>query len=462
MRLILFLSLAFLSAQDFAETLSTRFKNIVENITSSIVSIQAFVKSKRQHPFNDPFFDQFRRFFGDDFFDSFPEKNERLEPSLGTGVIISNDGLIVTNHHVAGVADEIKITFSDGSEEFAKLVGTDSRTDIAVLRVKKKNLSPAQLGDSDALSVGEWVLAIGNPFGLTNTVTAGIVSAKGRSIIGGNQFEDFIQTDAAINPGNSGGPLVNLKGQVVGINTAIFSRSGGYMGIGFAIPSNMVKNVIEQIVKHGKVIRGWLGVSIQRLTKELAESFGYDSTKGALVGQVQPDSPADKAKIKVGDIIVQVDDLQIENPNHLRNVIASKKPGTTVTLKVFRDKNYITIRVKLGELPEMDDESEGSVAPEKDNIDKLGLSVQNLTPDLARQLGTKRKSGVVVTRVRPGSIAQLSGLVPQDIIIEADGEPIDSISKFKTVMTDDRLKRGVRLVVENKGVTRFVFIRVSR
>ncbi|MCS6893124.1 MAG: Do family serine endopeptidase [Deltaproteobacteria bacterium] len=457
---ILFLLIFFNAfCDDLADELSRRFQAVAKEVTDSIVSIQAFVKNQRQFNFNDPFFDQFRRFFGDEFFDSFPGQGENVEPALGTGVIVSEDGHIVTNDHVAGKAERIKVTFSDGSEEFAELVGSDNRSDIAVLKVKKKNVKPAVLGDSDQLNVGEWVIAIGNPFGLSNTVTAGIVSAKGRSIMGGNQFEDFIQTDAAINPGNSGGPLVNLRGQVVGINTAIFSRSGGYMGIGFAIPVNMVRNVKEQIIKNGKVVRGWLGVSIQRLSPELAESFGYSGTKGALVGQVQPNSPAAKSKLQPGDIITYVDDVEISDTNQLRNLIASKKPGTSVVLRVFRKGSEEKIKVTLGELPDNIDNPTEQPQKDRTTFEKLGLGVQNLTQDLARQLGTNKKHGVVVMRVKPGSVAQMSGFAPQDIIVEANNSVIKNVDDLVEVLSSESLVKGIRFVVENRGVTRFVFVR---
>ncbi|MCX7952639.1 MAG: Do family serine endopeptidase [Deltaproteobacteria bacterium] len=460
MRVFVFLLILSAFCQDTLVQMSERFQSIAKEVTDSIVSIQAFVKNQRPN-LNDPFFDQFRRFFGDDFFENFPMPGDNVEPALGTGVIISEDGHVVTNDHVAGRAEKIRVTFSDGKEEFAELVGSDSRTDIAVLKVKRKDLRPAKLGDSDALSVGEWVLAIGNPFGLTNTVTAGIVSAKGRSLLGGNQYEDFIQTDAAINPGNSGGPLVNLKGEVVGINTAIFSRSGGYMGIGFAIPSNMVRNVVDQILKKGKVVRGWLGVSIQKLTPELSESFGYNSTRGVLVGQVQPNSPASKAGLETGDIIAYVDDIEITDTNQLRNLIASKQPGSSVNVRIFRKGKFKNFKVTLGELPETEQVAGSKRERSEGVFEKLGLALQNLTPEAARQLGTSRRSGVVVVRVRPGSMAQLSGFAPQDIIIEANGSEINNLEDLNRVVTKEALQKGVRFIVENRGVTRFVFLRTS-
>ena len=464
--LIFFATLSQIIAQNrsLAEELSRAFQEVAKNVTDSVVSIQALVKrgASQRSPFSDPFFDQFRRFFGDDFPDLFPRfPGDSFEPALGTGVVVSDDGIIITNDHVVGKADTIKVTFSDGKEETATRVGSDPRSDIAVLRVKRKNLKPLKLGDSDELKVGEWVIAVGNPFGLANTITAGIVSAKGRSIMGGNQYEDFIQTDAAINPGNSGGPLVNLRSEVVGINTAIFSRTGGYMGIGFAIPINMVKNVKNQILQKGRVIRSWMGVSIQKLTPDLARSFGFEGTKGALVGQVQENTPAERAGVQVGDIIIEVDGVQIIDTNHLRNLISSKEPGTVVEVKVFRKGTTRTLKVKLAELPENLDELPAQDQADEETLSKIGLTVKDLTPELARQLKTKRTAGAVVTQVRPGSVAQLAGFVPQDIIIEADGLPITGVKSLQSVLTKERLSKGIRFIVENRGVTRFIFLRMD-
>lgn len=445
-----------------AVEVSRAFESVAKVLTPSVVSIQASSKPKPQNlrrgqrmP-NDPFFDQFRKFFGDEFFEQFPD-DRGGQSGLGTGVVVSDDGIILTNHHVAGEADIINIKTDDGRTLKAERIGTDPKSDICVLKLKSGSVPAAKLGDSDNLKIGEWVVAAGNPFGLENTITAGIVSAKGRSIMGGGQFEDFIQTDAAINPGNSGGPLVNLNAEVIGINTAIFSRNGGYMGIGFAIPINMAKNVMDQIISKGKVVRGWLGVSIQNLSEDLSNSFNYKGTDGALVGQVQEGTPAFDAGLKQGDIIVKFDGTPVKNVNELRNIVAATAPGEKVSVEVVRAGSNKTIKVTVGELP-ANVEEDGVVA-EDPLAQDIGISLENLTPEVARQLKTKRKDGVVVTSVIPGSVAEAGGLQVRDLIVEADGEKVSKVQDFTSKVTTEKLKKGVRLLVENQGMTRFVFLR---
>ena len=298
--------------------------------------------------FDDPFF---RHFFGDDFFREFRIPRERREQSLGSGVIVNQDGYIVTNNHVVAGASEIKVLLGDNREFSGRVAATDPRTDVAIIKISGHNLPTIPWGDSARLPVGEWVLAIGNPFGLTQTVTAGIISATGRANVGVADYEDFIQTDAAINPGNSGGALVSVRGELIGINTAIFSRSGGYMGIGFAIPSNMVREVVESLVKKGKVTRGWLGVQIQPLTSGLAEKFGLKDTQGILVSDVSENSPAAEAGMMRGDIILEFDGKRMEDPVHLRNEVAHTEPGKKIPVKIWRKGKEMTLIVKIEELP---------------------------------------------------------------------------------------------------------------
>jgi len=298
--------------------------------------------------FEDPFF---RRFFGQDFFREFRFPRERREQSLGSGVIVSPDGYIITNNHVVEKASEIRVLLGDKREFKGRVVATDPRTDVAVVKIPGDHLPTIPWGDSDKLRVGEWVLAIGNPFGLNQTVTAGIISATGRANVGIADYEDFIQTDAAINPGNSGGALVNVRGELIGINTAIFSRSGGYMGIGFAIPSNMAREVMEALLKKGKVVRGWLGVQIQSVTPELARKFGQKTPQGALVAAVSDKSPAQKGGIRRGDIILEFAGKKIEDPEHLRKEVAHTEPGRRVPVKVWRGGCEVTLQVEIEELP---------------------------------------------------------------------------------------------------------------
>jgi len=444
--------------------ISAAFENVAKEITPSVVSVQSSSKpiarkvGPRGGGTQDPFFDPFKEFFGDDFMDKFQAPEDKGgQQGLGTGVVISADGIILTNHHVAGEADSITVKTQDGKTYKAERIGTDARSDICVLKVKGANLQPAKLGDSDNLKIGEWVVAAGNPFGLDNSITAGIVSAKGRSIMGGGQFEDFIQTDAAINPGNSGGPLVNLKGEVIGINTAIFSRSGGYMGIGFAIPVKMAKNVLDSIMSKGKVVRGWLGVSIQNLTEDLSSSFQHQGTEGALVGQVQDKTPAAKAGIKQGDIITKFNGEDIKNVNQLRNLVAGTAPGSNVPVEVIREGEKKTLTATVEELPATLTE-EGEPASSQVSAD-VGLNLENLTPDIAHQLRTKRTEGIVVTGVVPGSIAQESGIQPRDIIVSINGKPIKSVKEFNNLVDEKALKKGLRLVVETQNMERFVYLK---
>lgn len=458
----------------YAQELSSVFAKIAEKITPSVVNISASQKATKPHKDerrrlpNDPFFDPFREFFGEDFMERFAPPNNRRRgrqfEGLGTGVIVDQKGHILTNNHVLGNSEdvELKVRFHDDHELYdAKVVGRDPRTDLAVIKIDPDDvgsLVPASLGSSDDLRIGEWVIAAGNPFGLDNTITAGIVSAKGRSIIGGGQYEDFIQTDAAINPGNSGGPLVNLKGEVVGINTAIFSRSGGYMGIGFAIPITMARNVLESLVKEGRVIRGWLGVVIQNLTDELAESFEHQGEDGVLIGQVQNDSPADSAGLEQGDIVIEFDGEEITDVNQLRNLVAQIRPGQRVKVVVMRAGRKKSINVKIGELPD-DDEMPAMADPSDDIDEEIGLSVEELTPSIASRLKTDLKKGVVVTQVLPGSMAQRASLQRGDIIVKINGNTIDSLEDYREAISEIDLSKGVRLLVETRGMQRFVFLR---
>ena len=450
-------------ALKYARGLSGAFEKVAKIITPSVVNISSVVKARSlNQPFglNDPFFDQFRDFFGDDFFRRRTPRHSPEGPQqqgLGTGVIVDSKGHILTNNHVIGKADEISVRLHDGREFDAKIIGADPRTDLAVIKIDAKNLSPAELGDSDSLKIGEWVVAAGNPFGLDNTITAGIVSAKGRSILGGNYYEDFIQTDAAINPGNSGGPLVNLDGEVVGINTAIFSRSGGYMGIGFAIPSQMVKNVMSSLINDGRVIRGWLGVGIQDLTEELAHSFNYPSTDGALLGDVQPDSPAERAGLRQGDIVISFNGKRLTDINELRNIVANTKPGEKIGVEVIRDGRKKSLTVKIGEQP-------GNLtAPtqQEETTAELGMEVELLNEETARRLGSSQTEGVVVRSVDAGSMAAKASIQRGDIILSVNGTRIRSLRDFQKSVNKDSLKDGLRMVVETQGMQRFVWLKVE-
>ena len=355
--------------------------------------------------FRDPFF---RRFFGEEFFRQFEIPRERRVQSLGSGVIVDPSGYIITNNHVVEGATEIKVILDDKREFRAKIIGRDPKSDVAVIKISGKDLPTIRWGNSDQLQVGEWVLAIGNPFGLNQTVTTGIISAKGRANVGIADYEDFIQTDAPINPGNSGGALVNLRGELIGINTAIFSQSGGYMGIGFAIPSNMAKAVMESLIKTGRVIRGYIGLEIQNLTPELAKQMGFSKTDGALVSNVVSGGPADKAGIQRGDIILEYNGKPVTDGAHLKNLVAQTKVGQKVRVKVFRRGREETLIVTIEERVE-------KVAAARKAL--AGLEVAELDVNMRRRLGIPSHiTGVVVSGVAPGSSADQAGLEVGDII----------------------------------------------
>ena len=394
---------------------------VVNISTTSVVNME---DSPYGDMFNDPFF---RHFFGD----GHPGMKRKYKSSaLGSGVIVNENGFILTNNHVVKGADEIKVILYDKREFKGKVVGTDPRTDLSVVKIEAKNLPTLTLGDSSTLKTGDVVLAIGNPFGLNQTITMGIVSAVGRSNIGLADFEDFIQTDAAINPGNSGGALVNGRGELVGINTAIFSTSGGYMGIGFAIPSDMAKSVMDSIIKHGKVIRGWLGVSIQNLTPDLAKSLGIKETEGALIAGVENSSPADQAGLKRGDLLTEMNGKKITDATALRNVVASMAPGAKADIKIIRSGKELTITAVLGEYKE-----KKIVKKTAYNNAFKGVTVQELTPSLRDKLNLPEgMAGVVVTDIASDSPSQ--GLLQvNDVIEEMNRKAVRSAQEYEAIVS---------------------------
>jgi serine protease Do len=425
-----------------------QFTTLVKEVSPSVVNISTTTVVKGMDP-GDRFMGPFREFFGDDFFEKFfgdhPQR-EFKQRSLGSGFIIDKEGYILTNNHVVEKASAIKVKLKDGKEYDAKIVGRDSKTDIAVIKITTKNgVTVAPIGDSDKLEVGEWVLAVGNPFGLEHTVTAGIVSAKGR-VIGQGPYDDFIQTDASINPGNSGGPLFNLKGEVVGINTAIVS---GGTGIGFAIPINLAKSLLPQLKSKGKVVRGWLGVVIQKVTPELAKSFNLNESEGALVSDVLEDSPASKADVHRGDVIVSFDGHQIKDMEQLPRLVAGTEVGKKVKLGLIRDGKKIDVEIVVAEMKEEKRESKESPETEKN----YGLVVQNITPEIARHLNLKDRRGVIVTDIQPGSPAENADLRAGDIIAEINKKPIRNVADFKEIMKKASLKDGIVLLVKRDNVT---------
>jgi serine protease Do len=424
--------------------------DIAEKATPSVVNISLTKLSKVQGQMPFPF-----------FFGPGPEQQERREQGMGSGVIVSSDGYVLTNNHVVSDAQEIKVTLYDKREFDAEVVGTDPKSDVAVIRLKSapNDLKPIAVGDSSRIRLGDVVLAIGNPFGVGQTVTMGIVSAKGRADVGIVDYEDFIQTDAAINPGNSGGALVNMEGQLVGINTAILSRSGGYQGIGFAIPTNMVSPIMESLKKYGKVTRGWLGVSIQDVDQELSSAMKLPTSRGVLISDVQPGSPAQHAGLKRGDVVVKVDGQSVETTGHFRNAIALGGTGKKVNLELYRDGKLETLSASLGEQPQDKQVSvatPGSGGP-AGGLD--GLSLSELTPDLRQRLnlGSSVGRGLAVTRVAQGSPAARSGLRPGDVLLEVNRKPVGTVREFEELY--GKSKGNVLLLLHRQGSTVFVVVR---
>jgi serine protease Do len=436
------------------------FSAVAEKDVPSVVNIASTKiirtpNSRSLSPFfSDPFF---RQFFGDQF-GPLQIPREQREQSLGSGVIVSADGYVLTNNHVVAGANEIEVTIGGKRELKARVIGTDSRTDIAVVKVEAKNLPVIVFGDSSKVKVGDFALAIGNPFGLNQTVTMGIVSATGRGNLGIEDYEDFIQTDASINPGNSGGALVNVNGELIGINTAIESGgTGGNQGIGFAIPSNMARQVMDQILKHGKVIRGYLGAWIQPVTPEIAKSFGLSQPQGALLSDVDPDGPAGRSGLQRGDIVLELDGKPITDTREFRLKLAMTKPGTTVRLKVYRDGKERDVSVVLGEMP--------SKAANRPNSQEgtpgaalQGLSTEDLTPQIARQLGLPEKTyGVVISGIEQGSAAEEAGLRRGDVIQEVNHIPVHNEREFSRVIS--RLgNQSVLLLINRRGNTIYVVV----
>jgi serine protease Do len=395
----------------------------------------------------DPF-EQFRHFFGQ-------MPHEYKQHGLGSGVIVSPDGYILTNNHVVGHADEIHVTLMDKREFTAKVIGKDAKTDLALIKINTNQPLPsASLGDSAKAEVGDWVMAIGSPFGFNLTVTSGIISAKGRAL-GGN-YDNFIQTDASINPGNSGGPLFDTQGKVIGINTAIYSSTGSNAGIGFAIPIDLAKSVMEQLKEHGRVVRGWLGVEIQEVTPDLAKSFGLAAPRGALVAGVQKDGPAAKAGIQRGDIIVKFDGQIVHDEHELPELVAQTALGKTVPIEVIRDGKHLSLDAKIAELK---DQKVASAADTEEPGTSWGVQVQDLTPEIAQQLGIQRAKGVVIRQVRPDSAAADAGLQTGDVILEVDHKKVDSADDFAAYARDaQKQKKSALLLVQRGNATLYTVI----
>jgi serine protease Do len=445
--------------------LATSFAQTVKNAQPAVVSIAStkVVKSNNADEglaplFNDP---MFRQFFGDrgNGLPNRPKRpREQREQGLGSGVIISPDGYILTNNHVIEGANDIKVYTADKRELKARVIGADPKTDIAVVKVEEKNLATLPFADSSQVQVGDIALAIGNPFGVGQTVTMGIISATGRGNLGIEDYEDFIQTDAAINPGNSGGALINASGQLIGINTAILSHAGGNQGVGFAVPANLAHSVMTQLLKNGKVVRGYLGVMIQPVTPDIAKAFNLADARGAIVGEVSPDGPAAKAGILQGDVITDINGAQVDESRDLRLKISQLTPGSEIKLKLLRDGKPLEATITLGELP-VENETAANEKSENNSLD--GISVENLSPQISRQLELpKSASGVVVTDVEDGSRADEAGLRPGDLIQQVNRQPVNTAAEFEQAMKQSGGKSAV-LLVSRHGHTSYVVIAAS-
>lgn len=401
-----------------------------------------------EHPF-------LRNFLGDDFARRFPLPRERREHSLGSGVIVESGGFIVTNYHVVAQAEQIEVVLGNKRVFQANVVGADPKTDVAVIKIDAQGLPSLSWGDSDQLDVGESVLAIGNPFGLNQTVTFGIVSAVGRANMGIADYEDFIQTDAAINPGNSGGALINARGELVGINTAIFSQNGGYMGIGFAVPSNMVRSVMYSLIEKGRVVRGWLGLGVQEMTPELAQEFGLREARGALVTEVLDEGPAAQAGIRPGDIITRYNGTEIGDAGALRNLVADTPIGRSARVQVVRHGRNLMLEPAVVEQPQQQLEERGVV----ESSSLAGLAVQDLTAEISEKLGLGPESqGVVVANIEPRSRVASAGLRPGDVIREINRRPIVDTRAYERVMAEISRGESVLLLATRRGGTRYVVI----
>lgn len=441
------------------------FTEIAKQSIPAVVSVKVKTQAK-EHPFQfgDGSSQPFDFFNRDDFFGHFfgrapqkrPYEQPRFQMGQGSGFIVSDDGYILTNGHVVSGADEITVLLNNGREHEAELIGIDTNTDIAVIRIKDGKLPYLNLGNSDDLEVGQWVVAIGNPLGLQASVTAGIVSAKGRNGFDLARIEDFIQTDAAINRGNSGGPLLNLKGEVIGMNTAIVTNmgSGGYMGIGFAIPSNMIQHIMEQLIADGSVTRGFIGVTLQQVDNNLAQSFGLDKVRGALVADVTSDSPAAQAGLRQGDIILGYDGKEVANIAALRNAVSLMKPGSKITLSVLRNSRQIPVSLIIGSFP---DENLAASA----STNRLGIEVKPLSAEIARNYGYGDLEGVVVSKVSPSSPAALAGIKQGTLIIAVNHTKIDSVDSYNKQIANSDPSKPILLLVKQGEYMHFISIKVQ-
>lgn len=454
--LSLILSPCIQAEENVAKQVENDFRAVAKKAIPAVVFIKVKSFGKKPENPSDPF-----NLFNDDLFQFFgmPRESER-SPQVGqaSGFIVSEDGLILTNSHVVKEANEITVALNDGREFSGKVIGQDPNTDVALVKIDAKGLPFLTLGNSDLLEVGQWVIAIGNPLGLQASLTVGVVSAKGRNNLDIVRIEDFIQTDAAINRGNSGGPLLNLNGEVIGINTAIVSNMGlgGYMGIGFAIPSNMAKNDMEQLLENGSISRGYIGVVLQQIDQDLAQALGLSKPEGALIAEVGAQSPAQQAGLQQGDVILKYNNTPVSSIASLRNAISLMKPGTQISLTILKtDKSQKTIQVTIAAFPS----AELAVGEAQEN--KLGIEVQNVTSDMVKSLGLEQAEGVVITKVQPGSIAAWAGLKKGAVILSVNQQKVASVKEFYKFLKETPTAKPVLLLVKQGGSMRFISLKAG-
>jgi serine protease Do len=448
--------------------LEKAFAAVAAHVKPAVVSVYSekmvkYEAPESPFPFGDEFFHQF---FGQQFPGPQGQPREYKVPQrgMGSGMIIDKQGHILTNYHVVSDVDKLNVRLADKRQFEAEVVGTDPRTDVAIIKIKGKvpdDLPTVSLGDSDALEAGDLVIAVGAPFGLTQTVTQGIISATGRQDVGIADYEDFLQTDAPINPGNSGGPLVNMRGEVIGMNSAIETNVGQFAGVGFAIPVNMIKAILPTLIKGEKVSRGMLGVLIQDVNEKLAKQFHLSEARGALVSQVNKNSPASRAGIKVGDVIVSYNGKEVEDTRQLRNLVAATSPGTSTTVDVIRNGKRETLTATIGKLTPQTAEASAESSEGGNQLATLGLSVRTLTQQLAQQYGLENEKGVLVVGVQGGSVASMAGLQPGDLIVEADRQPVTTVGELRSVLKKSKESNEVLFLIKRKGRSLFVLLQTK-
>jgi serine protease Do len=451
-------ALVSLTSQTIAAAQPADFSEAAEKVMPGVVSIQVTKRSRMRQ--TSQLEDEFlRHFFGR----GYPGRGQQGAPAQqgqGSGFIIDRDGYILTNNHVVGGADEIEVHLHDGRKLQAKLIGADEKSDVAVIKVNEPELPTLKLGRSKSLKIGQWVLAVGNSFGLSATLTVGVISATGRAGMGITDYEEFIQTDAAINPGNSGGPLLNINGEVIGINTAIYSRSGGYMGIGFAIPIHMALKIKDQLIKYGEVRRGKIGAYIQELTPQVSKSLGLSDTTGVLISDVIPDSPADRAGMQAGDVVVELQGEKVTSAASFRNRVSLTTPNSIADVKVIRRGAELSLKIKIGSLDGRSSEPSREVEPERTSrADKYGLEVEDLNRRQRRELKLRDQGGVLIVEVKPGSVAHRAGLSAGQVILSVNQTTVSNVRAFKklvqkakgSLLLQIRSEQGVRFIVLSKS-----------